>query len=413
MSFELFIAKRLISAKDYKNSISAPIIKIAVTAIAIGIVMMLISVATGIGLKQKIREKIEAFNGHITIENLDNISAQVTDKPISKDQSFYPKFTAVPEVNHIQAIATKYGIIRTATDFEAVVIKGVGTDYRWKYLKNYLTQGRLPDYSNPDKYSREILLSEYMAKRLHFKLGDKVIVYFMNNASQDRTRLVAFTIVGIFNSGFREFDKTFLIADINQVQRLNKWDKNQVGGFEVFINDFDQLDQVGGQVYKQVGSFLDARTITQKYPAIFEWLSLFDFNIYLIIGIMIIVAGINMITALLVLILERTQMIGMLKALGSNDWSVRKVFLYNAAYLIGKGLFWGNLIGIGMLLVQKYFKIIPLDPSTYYVTEAPVYLSIGYILLINIGTLALCLLMLLVPSYIITKITPVKAIRFE
>lgn len=413
MKFEYFIAKRLISAKDYKNSISAPIIKIAVTAIALGVIMMLISVATGIGLKQKIRDKIEAFNGDITIGNLDNSSAQVTENPIDKNQDFYPAFTSVPDVNHIQAVATKYGVIRTETDFEAVVVKGVGTDYKWDYLEEYLIEGRLPSYLEEEKNSTEILLSEYMANRLEFEVGDKTIVYFMNAEEQERTRLVAFDVVGIFNSGFREFDKTFVIADITQLQRLNKWKADEVGGFEVFVNDFDKIEEAGIQVYHHTDSTLDARTIIQQYPSIFEWLSLFDFNIALIITIMIIVAGINMITALLVLILERTQMIGMLKALGSTDWSVRKIFLYNAVYLIGKGLFWGNLIGIGMLLIQKYFKVVPLNPDTYYVTEAPVYLSLDYILLINFGTLSLCLLMLLIPSYIITKITPVKAIRFE
>lgn len=413
MNFEWFISKRLISAKDYKNSISAPIIKIAVAAIAIGVVMMLISVATGVGLKQKIREKIEAFNGHITIGNLDNQSAQVTEKPISTDQSFYPEFEAVPEVNHVQAVATKYGVIRTEEDFEATVVKGIGPDYKWNYLEEYLVEGELPDFGDPEKYSDEILISEYMAKRLGFALGDKVIVYFMNSEEQERTRLIAFKIKGIFNSGFQEFDKTYVLADINQIQRLNKWDSDEVGGFEVFIDDFKAIDEVGGQVYHLTDSTLEARTIRQQYPAIFEWLSLFDFNIALIIGIMIVVAGINMITALLVLILERTQMIGMLKAMGTTDWSVRKIFLYNAAYLIGKGLFWGNLIGLAILFIQKYLKVIPLNPDTYYVTEAPIYISLNYILLINLGTLLLCLLMLLIPSYIVTKITPVKAIRFE
>lgn len=413
MNIELFIAKRLISAKDYKSSISAPIIRIAMMAIAIGVVMMLVSVATGIGLKQKIREKIEAFNGHITIGNLDNNSAQVTEKPISTHQDFYPEFSAIPKVTHIQAVATKYGVIRTETDFEAIVVKGVGADYKWDYLKEYLVDGVVPTYREDKPYSTEVLISEYMADRLHFKVGDKIIVYFMQAEDQERTRLVAFEVAGIFNSGFREFDKTYLIADITQMQRLNKWKKDEVGGFEVFIDDFKEISEVGRRVYQQTDSTLESKTIKQQYPAIFEWLSLFDFNIALIIGIMILVAGINMITALLVLILERTQMIGMLKALGAADWSVRKIFLYNAVYLIGKGLFWGNLIGIGLLAIQKYLKVIPLNPDTYYVTEAPIYLHFNYIFLINIGTLILCLLMLLVPSYIITKITPVKAIRFE
>lgn len=383
------------------------------TAIAIGVVMMLVSVATGIGLKQKIRDKIEAFNGDVTIGNMDNNSAQVTENPISIEQTFYPNFEAVPEVNHVQAVAKKYGVIRTETDFEAVVVKGVGADYKWDYFKEYLVEGELPTYSADHKYSDEILISQFMADRLDFKVGDKVIIYFMNSKEQERARLVAFKITGIFNSGFREFDKTFVVGDITQIQRLNKWKETEVGGFEVFIDDFDKIEEVGERVYHYTDSTLDAETIIQQYPAIFEWLSLFDFNIALIIGIMIVVAGINMITALLVLILERTQMIGMLKALGSSDWSIRKIFLYNAAYLIGKGLLWGNIIGIGMLLIQKYLKLIPLNPETYYVTEAPIYLNWDYILLINFGTLALCLTMLLIPSYIITKITPVKAIRFE
>ncbi|WP_121667173.1 ABC transporter permease [Mesonia aquimarina] len=412
MNFEFFISKRLISAKDYKSSISAPIIKIAVSAIAIGVIMMLVSVATGVGLQQKIRDKIAAFNGHISISNLDNNNSQDSRVPISTDQDFYPEFDEINGINHIQAVATKYGIIRTETDFEGIVVKGVGPDYRWDYLQEYLVEGKLPSYNKED-YGKEILISQYLANRLGFTLNDKVVIYFMGDSAEDRPRLTAFTISGIFNSGFQDFDETYLIADINQIQRLNKWKKNEVGNFEIFIDDFTQIDKKGGEVYQHIDSFLDAKTIKQAYPSIFEWLSLFDFNIALIIGIMIIVAGINMITALLVLILERTQMIGMLKALGSTDWSVRKIFLYNAGYLILKGLFWGNLFGLGLLFLQKYFKLIPLNPETYYVTEAPVYIGLQYVLLINIGTLLLCLLMLLIPSYIITKISPAKSIKFE
>ena len=222
-----------------------------------------------------------------------------------------------------------------------------------------------------------------------------------------------FIIVGIYNSGFQQFDEQFIITDIRHIQRLNKWEEDQIGAFEVFVDDFDEIVPIGNAVYKETESKLDTQTIREKYATIFEWLDLFDFNIVMIIGIMVLVAGINMITALLVLILERTQMIGILKALGSSDWSVRKVFLYNAMYLIGVGLFWGNLIGIGLLLLQKYGKFFPLNPDTYYVNEAPVYLSWDYILILNLGTFLLCLLMLLIPSFIISKISPVKAIRFE
>jgi len=413
LNFEFFISKRLISAKDYKSSISAPIIKIAVAAIAIGVIMMLVSVATSTGLQQKIRDKIAAFNGHITIGNLNNNNSQISIKPISSQQDFYPDFDEVEGIDHIQVVATKYGVIRTETDFEGIVVKGVGVDYRWDYLNEYLVEGRIPTYTKEKKYSKEILLSAYMANRLGFELNDQVVIYFLNDANQERARLTAFEIVGIYDSGFQEFDETFLIADITQVQRLNKWGEDQIGNFEVFVDDFNQIEEKGGEVNEHINTFLEAKTIQQSYNSIFEWLSLFDFNVALIIGIMIIVSGINMITALLVLILERTPMIGMLKALGSNDWSVRKIFLYNGAYLIIKGLFWGNLIGLGLLFLQKYGKIMKLNPETYYVTEAPVNINWEYVLLINIGTLALCLLMLLVPSYLITRINPSRAIKFE
>ncbi|MCF4100962.1 ABC transporter permease [Gillisia sp. M10.2A] len=411
MNFEFFIAKRLISTKKYKSSISAPIIKIAIAAIAIGVIMMLVSFATGMGLQVKIREKIAAFNGHVTIENYDNNSSQVSLVPVSIDQDFYPEFKDVAGVNHVQAVATKAGIIRTETDFEGVIVKGVGPDFQWKNFDDFLVEGELPDFSK--NLNEDVLMSQYMAQRLNLGLGDKVVTYFPKEGYNEVPLLRVYKIKGIYNSGFQEFDELYMLADIRHIQRLNKWKKDEVGGFEVFIDDFDELDQKGGEIYDSTDSFLDSMTIKQKYANIFEWLSLFDFNIALIIGIMILVAGINMITALLVLILERTQMIGVLKALGGGDWSIRKIFLYNAAYLILSGLFWGNLIGLGLLFIQKYFKLFPLNPETYYVTEVPVYIGWEYILGVNIGTLILCFLMLLIPSVIITKISPVKAMKFD
>jgi lipoprotein-releasing system permease protein len=411
LSFEFFIAKRLIGAKQHKSSISAPIIKIAIVAIAIGVIMMLVSFATGIGLQQKIREKMSAFTGHITISNYDNNNSQVSLKPISLEQDFYPKFSIVEGVEHVQATAYKGGVIRTATDFEGIVVKGVGADYNWDYFDDFLIAGELPNFS--EELHEEILISQYVANRLGFEVGDKVITYFLREESHKTPLLRAFVVKGIYSSGFQEFDELYLLADIRHIQRLNRWEKDEVGNFEVFLKDFGQLDQKGQEIYENTGSFLDTRTIKQKYYSIFEWLSLFDFNIALIIGIMILVAGINMITALLVLILERTQMIGILKALGSNDWSVRKIFLYNAGYLILRGLFWGNLIGLGLLFAQKYLKLVPLDPATYYVTEAPVYIGWEYILAVNLGTLILCMLMLLLPSFIISRISPIKAMKFE
>ncbi len=410
MNFEFFVVRRLISAKKYKSSISAPIIKIAITAIAIGIIMMLVAFATGLGLQEKIRDKIAAFNGHINISSYDNNSSKVSLIPVSKDQDFYPEFSSVEGIEHIQAVATKFAVIRTEEDFEGIIVKGVGSDYKWDFFDEFLIKGKLPDFSN--KLNDEILISQYLANRLQLKVGDKLPTYFLREDS-DRPIARGFVITGIYESGFQEFDELYLLADIRHLQRINRWEEDQVGNFEVFVEDFKDLDSKGDEVYENTGSFLDTQTISQKYYSIFEWLSLFDFNIALIIGIMILVAGINMITALLVLILERTQMIGILKALGASDWSIRKIFLYNAGYLIILGLFWGNLIGVGILAAQKFFKLVPLDPRTYYVTEVPVYLNWDYILAVNAGTLLLCMIMLLIPSLIIAKISPVKAIKFE
>lgn len=417
MNLEYFIAKRLIAAKNHKSSISAPIIKIAIAAIAIGMIMMIVSVATGIGLQQKIREKVAAFNGHIIITNYDDNQSQVSISPISTRQDFYPKFKNVDGISHIQAVATKAGIIRTETSFEGIIYKGVGKDYQWKNLEEYLVQGKLPDVGH--KLTPDVLISKYLADRLNLKVGDKFNTFFMKENSNQLPNLRVFVVAGIYNSGFQEFDATYIIGDIRHLQRINKWKPDQVGAFEVFIDDFNKIEQKGQQVYdntqnkEDASKTLDTQTISEKYYNIFEWLQLFDFNIIVIIVIMIIVATINMVVALLVLILERTQMIGILKAIGANNWSVRKIFLYNAFYLIVRGLLWGNCIGIGLIIIQQQFGIIKLNPESYYVNVAPAHLDWLYILLLNVGTLIICLAVLLIPSYIITKISPVKAIRFE
>ncbi len=411
MNLEYFIAKRLLTSKDHKSSISAPIIKIAIAAIAIGMIMMIISIATGIGLQQKIREKVAAFNGHIIISNYDDNQSQVSVNPISIHQDFYPKFNNVEGISHIQPVASKAGIIRTETSFEGIIFKGVGKDYQWNNIKEYIVAGRLPNLLG--NLNEEVLISEFLAKRLDLKLNDRFNTFFMKENSSQKPNLRVFKIVGIFNSGFQEFDATYVIGDIRHLQRINKWSPTQVGAFEVFVSDFNTIQSKGTEVYQQTSSTLNTQTIVEKYVYIFEWLKLFDFNIIVILIIMISVATINMVVALLVLILERTQMIGILKALGANNWAVRKIFLYNAFYLIIRGLFWGNFIGIGLVLIQDYFGIITLNPNNYYVNQAPVYLNWGYILLLNLGTMAVCLLVLLIPSYIITKISPVKAIRFD
>ncbi|MDG3580962.1 ABC transporter permease [Galbibacter pacificus] len=411
MNLEYFIAKRLIKGKEHKSSISAPIIKIAITAIALGVIMMLIAIATGVGLQRKIREKIAAFNGHIQIYNYDNNTSDVSINPISIHQDFYPEFKTIDGISHVQAVATKGGIIRTENTFEGIIAKGVGADYNWKPFEDFLVEGRLPEFSG--KRNEEVLISQYLANRLKFKVGTEFWAFFLKDDVSDIPSQIKLKVVGIYNSGFNDFDANYIFIDLRHIQRMNRWKEDQVGTFEVFIDDFHKIQQKGREIYGVTLSTLDSQTIADKYYTIFEWLSLFDFNIAIIIVIMIIVGGINMITALLVLILERTQMIGLLKGLGSNNWSIRKIFLYNAAYLIAIGLFWGNVIGLGLLFLQQKYGFISLDAQTYYVSQAPVYIHPLDVIILNIGVLVLCMLMLLVPSYIITKISPARSIKFE
>lgn len=413
MNFEYFLAKRLIKGAAHKISISAPIIKIAITAIALGLIMMLTAIASGVGLKYKIREKVAAFNGHLQISNFDNNTSDVSLVPLSLDQEFYPDFEIVTGVSHVQAVASKGGIIRTDETFEGILAKGVGKDYNWKAFEEYLVEGNLPNFMGD--LNAEVLMSKLMANRLKLTVGDSFYAFFLKD--DDVSQLPnqrKFTITGLYDSGFEEFDGVYLFVDIRHIQRMNKWEEDQIGNFEVFLDDFDDLDTKSKEIYGKTLSTLDTRTIVDKFYKIFEWIGLFDFNIFLIIGIVIVVSGFNMITALLVLILERTPMIGILKALGSSNWSIRKVFLYNAAYLIGIGLFWGNLIGLGAIYLQHKFKLLKFpNPQEYYIDYIPVYINIPMVIALNIGVLLLCLLMLLVPSFIITKITPVKAIQFE
>ena len=411
MNIEYFISQKLLTAKDRKSSISAPIIKIAIIAIAVGMIMMIIAAATGLGLQQKIREKVVAFNGHITISNFDNNYSEVSLQPLNNNQDFYPNFKNVAGIAHIQAVASKAAIIRTATNFEGIIFKGVGKDYKWDVIQDFLVQGRIPDLNN--NLDNEILISALLSQRLQLKINDKCNTFFMKVGNNQLPNLRIFKIVGIFNSGFPEFDSKFIIGDIRHVQRINKWNFNQVGNFEVFIEDFSQIKAKGDEIYAEINSNLKSQTIIEKYASIFEWLQLFDFNIMVIIIIMIAVASINMVVAILVLILEKSKMVGILKAIGASNWSIRKIFLYNAASIISKGLIWGNAIGLSLILLQKYFGIIKLNPENYYVNEAPIMVDIKIILLINMVTITLILLILLVPSYLITKISPLQAIRHD
>jgi lipoprotein-releasing system permease protein len=410
LNYELFIAKRIIAGKKYKNSISSPIIKIAITAIALGIIIMLIAVATASGLQTKIRDKMAGFKGHVQIVNYDNNNSDVSTTPIDIAQDFYPVFKNMEGIKNVQIFASKGGILRTDTNFEGIIFKGVSSDYDWSFFKEYLVAGKVPDFNQPR--TKEVLLSQTIVNRLQLKLKDTISATFLKTTSSALPSNRKYTIVGIYNSGFAQFDKNMMIGDIREVQKLNKWTENEVGGFEVLLDDFDGIEKKGKEIYSEISLTLNAKTILDSYPAVFDWIKLFDNNVWFIIGIMILIAGINMITALLVLILERIQMIGILKAMGSSNGSIRKIFLYNASYLILKGLFWGNIIGLSIIGIQHFFKIITLNPETYYVATMPVHISISAIVALNIGTLVLCFSMLLIPSYIITKIEPSKSIKF-
>jgi len=419
LNFELFIAKRIIAAKQYKSSVSSPIIKIAILAIALGMIMMLVAVAAGIGLQQKIQEKVAAFNGHIIISKYDNNASVVSAKPIVLDQDFYPEFKTVSGIKYVQAVANKAGIIRTENDFEGINLKGVDADYNWSYFEEYLIVGKLPNVAGK-KENSELLISEYLANRMGFELGSTVVTHFFKENSNKIPNTRNFKIVGIYNSGFQDFDKTIMIADIRHIQRMNKWHKNsegkydEVGGFEVFLEDFSEIDLKGKEIYQNTDSFLNVSTIKEKYYTVFEWIKMFDFNIYVFIGVMILISVINMSVMLLVLILEKTKLIGILKALGGDNWTIRKIFLYNASYIVLIGLFWGNLIGLSLLFIQDTFHIIEFpNPEDYYMNYIPIYFNFWYVLALNVGTFVLCFVLLLIPSQVITKISPVKAIRFE
>jgi lipoprotein-releasing system permease protein len=381
-----------------------------VTAIALGITIMLIAVSTAVGLQLKIRDKMAGFKGHIQIVNFDSNNSDVSTTPIKKNQDFYPNFKNLTGIKNIQIFANKAGILRTETDFEGIIFKGVSTDYDWSFFQEYLVEGKVPNLNQ--SRNTQILLSEMLINSLQLKLNDTILATFIKSEESKLPSNRKYIISGIYNTGFSQFDKNMMIGDIKEVQNLNNWSENEIGGFEVILENLQEISIKGDQIYNEIDSTLNSKTIVEMYPNIFEWIQLFDNNVWFIIAIMILIAGINMITALLVLILERVQMIGILKALGSNNYSIQKIFLYNASTLILKGLFWGNLIGLSLIGIQHFFKLITLNPETYYVATIPVYISFLTLILLNVGSLICCFLMLIIPSFIVTKISPSKSIKF-
>ena len=406
MNLPLFIAKRI--AFNSKRTFSKLIVRIAILGIMLGLAVMILAVAIVKGFKTEIREKVRGFSGDIQISKLD-LNTSYENTSFSIPEASLKKIRKQEGIEFIQPFATKPGIINTNEEIEGVVLKGVDKNYNWEYFRNILVAGTVIDFSDTLKSRRQILISKYTADRLRLKVGDDFLMYFIENSLRKRK----FQIVGIYNLGVEEVDKLFVIGDISLIRSLNNWEPSHVGGYELRVNDFNKLNKIESRVYDDLDIELKSFTVKQYYPAIFEWLSLLDVNTQVILVLMLAVAVINMISALLIMILERTNMIGILKALGNTNWEVRKIFLYNAAYLIGLGLLSGNILGIGLGLFQSHTHFFTLDQASYYIDFVPVQLDVADILMLNGGTLLISLFVLLVPSLLVTRISPLKAIRFK
>jgi lipoprotein-releasing system permease protein len=420
---ELFIARRIIFNGAQKGKISRPIVKIAVWGIALGMAVMIATLAIVTGFQKEIRDKVVGFGSHIQITNYDTNNS-LEPSPVVKNQALMQTVSRIPGISHIQVYGIKAGIIKTPDDILGVVMKGVGHDFNWDFFRHNIIEGT-PLPAGDTGISNKILISKYIAAKLRLKTGDRFKMYFIQE-NQQRQR--AFRVCGIYETGLEGFDNVMVFADIAHVQKLNNWDTTQIAGYEVLLNDFDKMDPVNERVNdvlarsypdtvasdsSQAPTVLQGKTIRELNPQIFNWLDFTDTNAAIIIFLMLFVAVINMTSALLILILERTNMIGLLKAMGATNSSVRKIFLINAAWLIGQGLFIGNLIGIGLSLIQQKWHLIRLDQESYYVPWVPIHLDWMQLAGINVLTIAVCVLVLLLPSLIITRISPVKAIRYS
>lgn len=410
MKFEFLLAKRIISTKAYKSSISAPIIKIGIIAIALSVIVMLISISTGIGLQNEIRDKVSAFNGHIIISNFDSNNSDESNTPITVDNDLLMVVNSIYNIKSVNQTALKFGIIRTSDNFDGLLFKGVDSTYNWNNISDYLIEGFVPNISK--SISDEVLISDNLSKKLNLNIEDSFQMIFSRNLESKAT-IRKFNIVGLFDSGFNEIDDNIIFGDIKHLRRINKWKDDQSGALEVFINDFSLINETTKNIYLSTPSSYNTVNVKQRYSSIFDWIKIFDKNIIAILFIMVVVCSINIISVLLVLILERTNMIGILKSIGANNKSIKIIFLIIVSYIISLGLIIGNSVGLGLLFIQNQFSIIKLDPEIYYASKVPVYLSFDYILLLNFFTFLVCLLSVLLPSYLISKISPVNSIKFR
>ena len=409
MNFTWWFAKKIAFGKSNKNNLSTTIIRIGQIAVAIGILVALVTLSTGIGARKGIKQKLADFNGHITIKPY-NSNQSFNSDSVSIHQDFYPNFIAVPEITHVQPFAVKGGIIRTADNFSGIFFKGVGTDFDVKRFETYLSKGKFPKIEK-DKVSNDVVISQKIANELHLDVDSSFVTYFIQESGKPIYR--RFHITGIFVTDIKDFDDIYVMGDLKQVQRLNKWDENVVGGFELFTNDIEKLDEVAAKVNDQIDFQLYAQSATSSFSQINDWIAIFDTNIFVVLFIMMVVVVINMIMVLLILILERTHSIGLLKTLGASNWKIRMIFIYYAVFIMIPGLLIGNVLGIGLLLIQKYYKIVKLPAENYYLSVAPVYLDLTQILLLNLSAILISGVVLLAPSYLISKVTPNQAMKIN
>lgn len=407
MKFEYLIAKRIILSGKSTQGFSKSVIRIAILAITLGLAVMILSIGIVTGFQKSIREKVVGFGSSIQIVSYE-VQNNFQYQPINKNQSFYPDLDSVKGIRHIQVFATKAGIIKANDNVQGIILKGIGTDFDWSFFNSKIVKGtkiHLHDSST----SNEILVSTITANKLNLKVGNDIAIYFVQNPPRVRK----FKITGLYKTGLKEKDERFAICDIKHIQKLNDWSPNQISGFEVLINNFSQLDTLTNYIYAHIPQDLNVKNIKQDNIQIFNWLELQNMNVNIILTLMILVAVINIISALLVLILERTKMIGILKSLGSSNWSIQKIFIYNAAYLIFVGIILGDILGFGLAFLQWKYHLIKLPEASYYISFVPIEFSWSSFFLINVLTFVICVLMLLIPSYVVTRISPIKAIRFE
>ncbi len=406
MSFAYFIANR-ITFKS-KRTFSKLIVRIAIVGIMLGLAVMILSLAIVRGFKQEIREKVRGFSGDLQVVNYD-LNKSNENSPVSTDPKFVKKALANPLIAGVMPFATKPGIIKATNEIEGVVLKGVDKTYDWSFFKKNLLYGDVLDFKDTAEVKKQLMISQTTADRLKLKVGDKILMYFV----QEPLRRRPFIIRGIFSTGIDDVDKTYVLGDISLINRLNDWKADEIGGYELKVKNFDDINEAADVVDNILPIKLKAYTVFENYPTIFAWLDLLDGNTGVVLVLMIIVAVINMISALLIMILERTTMIGMLKAMGASNWTIQKVFLYNAFYLIGLGFLLGNFFGLGIGFFQSQTHIFTLDQASYNMNFVPIQFDWTDMLLLNLGTLAVCFLVMLGPSMLVTRITPVKAIRFK